>query len=45
LGLHIVQTIVDGLRGNISVHSEPGAGATFRVQLPRQRPDSTDGNA
>ena len=34
LGLSIAQRIATGHGGDISVHSEPGAGATFRVRLP-----------
>jgi len=34
LGLTIVKAIVDAHRGRILVESEPGAGATFRVELP-----------
>ena len=37
LGLHIVQTIVAGFRGTVTVESEPGAGATFRVELPVEK--------
>ena len=36
LGLHIVRTIVQALGGTIAVSSHPGAGATFRVQLPQR---------
>ena len=36
LGLTIVKAIVDAHRGKILVESEPGAGATFRVELPIQ---------
>jgi PAS domain S-box-containing protein len=36
LGLTIVKAIVDAHRGRILVESEPGAGATFRVELPIQ---------
>jgi len=35
LGLYIVQHIVTALHGSIAVESEPGAGATFIVMLPR----------
>jgi signal transduction histidine kinase len=35
LGLHIARTIVDALGGKLGVASEPGAGATFRVELPQ----------
>jgi PAS domain S-box-containing protein len=38
LGLHIVQTIVRGLGGMVSVQSEPSAGSIFRVELPREPP-------
>ena len=35
LGLAVVYRLVRGWEGNISVHSEPGAGATFSVLIPR----------
>jgi PAS domain S-box-containing protein len=42
LGLTIVKAIVDAHRGRILVESEPGAGATFRVELPVQaKPPTT----
>ena len=34
LGLYIAKQIVDSHGGRISVHSEPGQGATFEVRLP-----------
>ena len=34
LGLAIVKTLVDRLRGNIELKSEPGKGSEFIVQLP-----------
>jgi PAS domain S-box-containing protein len=34
LGLTIVKAIVDAHSGRVHVESEPGAGATFRVELP-----------
>lgn len=34
LGLYIVRTLVDALGGSVSVHSQVGAGTTFRVWLP-----------
>ena len=39
LGLLIVKTIVERHGGTIAVESELGAGATFRVRLPRVVPD------
>jgi signal transduction histidine kinase len=36
LGLTIVKAIVDAHHGRIRVESEPGAGATFRVEIPVQ---------
>jgi signal transduction histidine kinase len=41
LGLHIAKTIVDAMGGSLSVDSEPGKGATFRVELPAD-PGSTE---
>jgi PAS domain S-box-containing protein len=37
LGLYIVQTIVEGLQGNVSVDSAPQRGSTFTVTLPLRR--------
>ncbi|WP_437300382.1 AAA family ATPase [Sorangium sp. So ce426] len=36
LGLWIVRRVVDALGGSIRIESEPGAGATFIVELPRE---------
>ncbi|HZI16256.1 MAG TPA: CHASE domain-containing protein [Myxococcus sp.] len=38
LGLFITRQLVEALGGHISVHSEPGQGATFTVRLPRTAP-------
>jgi signal transduction histidine kinase len=35
LGLSLVKSLVEDHRGEVSVHSQPGEGATFRVSLPR----------
>ena len=35
LGLSIVVALTEALGGSVSVETEPGAGATFRVRLPR----------
>lgn len=34
LGLNIVKSLVDAMSGSITVHSQPGRGADFRVRLP-----------
>ena len=34
LGLAIVHSIVQGHRGQVRLESHPGAGTTFRVELP-----------
>jgi signal transduction histidine kinase len=34
LGLSIVQAIVEAHRGNVRLHSQPGAGSTFTIDLP-----------
>lgn len=39
LGLTIVKAIVDAHHGHVAVKSEPGAGATFRVELPVSGPE------
>ena len=36
LGLGIVQSVVADHKGKISVESEPGRGATFRIELPEK---------
>jgi signal transduction histidine kinase len=38
IGLAIAKNIVDGLGGRIDVDSQPGAGTTIRLTLPRSRP-------
>jgi hypothetical protein len=43
LGLAIVQSVVSDHHGKISVESAPGAGATFRIELPG-RPPGTENN-
>ena len=35
LGLAIVQSVISDHRGSIAVESEPGRGATFRIELPQ----------
>jgi signal transduction histidine kinase len=35
LGLAIVQSVISDHRGSITVESEPGRGATFKIELPQ----------
>jgi C4-dicarboxylate-specific signal transduction histidine kinase len=44
LGLSIVRTIIDECGGRIAVESQPGAGTTFRIELPRAHADETQDN-
>jgi signal transduction histidine kinase len=45
LGLWITRQIVECSGGTILVHSQPGAGATFVVELPLKAPQATEGPA
>jgi PAS domain S-box-containing protein len=38
LGLYITRTIIEALGGTIRVQSQPGQGACFTVELPRESP-------
>ncbi|MDC0711100.1 ATP-binding protein [Stigmatella sp. ncwal1] len=41
MGLYITRTIVELLGGTIRVQSQPGQGAAFTVDLPRESPSGT----
>jgi two-component system nitrogen regulation sensor histidine kinase NtrY len=41
LGLAIVQSVISDHHGTISVSSEQGRGATFRIELPQHQPGGT----
>jgi two-component system, NtrC family, nitrogen regulation sensor histidine kinase NtrY len=43
LGLAIVQSVVSDHGGRIEVESAPGAGATFRIELPMEQKNSPEG--
>jgi two-component system chemotaxis sensor kinase CheA len=34
VGMDVVKSNIEALRGTVSVHSQPGAGASIRIQLP-----------
>jgi two-component system chemotaxis sensor kinase CheA len=34
VGLDIVRAVIHRLKGSVSIHTEPGAGTTFRLRLP-----------
>jgi signal transduction histidine kinase len=40
LGLAIAQSVIADHHGTITVHSTPGGGATFHIELPTRQPDS-----
>jgi signal transduction histidine kinase len=40
LGLAIVQSVVSDHHGTISVSSEEGCGAAFRIDLPKRQPNT-----
>jgi CheY-like chemotaxis protein len=42
IGLALVKRTADQLGGAISVHSQPGQGATFRLSIPLRTVESTD---
>jgi two-component system OmpR family sensor kinase len=44
LGLSIVAAITDAHGGRVRVGSRDGGGASFLVELPRQRPDGVTGS-
>ncbi len=44
LGLAIVQSVVSDHGGTITVESAPGAGATFRIELPIRQANQPTGN-
>jgi signal transduction histidine kinase len=44
LGLAIVQSVVSDHHGTISVSSEEGRGATFRIELPQHQPGGANAN-
>lgn len=43
LGLAIVQSVVSDHNGRIEVESAPGAGTTFRIELPMEQKNSPEG--
>ena len=42
LGLTITRQFIELMGGNISLHSKPGVGSTFRIELPMQRATDAD---